>query len=118
MNIYSQTLVIIGLIFIALSTIGLHRFDTIYKKIHASTLSTTLGTIFIVASIIIYSIISYETSLEKIIGSTFILHSLIGLIAIIMTNCVSAHAIAKSAHKSGYDVKGNIDMLEVESSDE
>lgn len=114
MNNFSLTLLTIGLVFIGLSTIGLHRFDTIYNRIHAATLSTTFGTIFVVASILVYSVFNYETGLEGIANQTLVLHSLVALGAIILTNAVSAHAIAKSAHGSGYSPKSEIDMLKEE----
>ncbi len=114
MNLLTNILLIIGLIFVALATIGLHRFNTVYTRIHASTLSTTFGSIFLVLAIIVYSINNYQTGMQGIISQTFIIHSLVALIAILLTNPVSSHAVARAAHKAGYEVKGPKDDLSKE----
>ena len=76
------------------------RFPDVYTRLHAGTKCTTFGSLFIIGSVIIIGLKNWF--LEKDInGSVLAIHSAFALIAILLTNPVGAHAIARAAHKSG-----------------
>ena len=92
--------VIIGLIFNALGIIGLIRFPDVYTRMHATTKSTTFGTIFLCLGVIIYGIATLlgTGDLQYLM---LILHTIIAVFALAITNAVGSHAIARAAHRSG-----------------
>jgi multicomponent Na+:H+ antiporter subunit G len=105
MEIIIYICIIIGLFVNAMSVVGLFRFPDIYTRLHAATKTTTFGSIFIVAAVIIESLIHYDQ-----VNLTIIFHSAIALLVIIFTNPISAHAIARAAMLCGikpYGVKIN-----------
>ena len=101
----------IGVAFNMLGSLGLIRFPDVYTRLHAGTKCTTFGSVFICLSAIIYGLWKwYEGAEEMVIIS---LHSLLALIAILLTNPTGAHAIARAAHRSGVKpVNAVLDELE------
>ena len=102
---------IIGLLFNALGIIGLIRFPDVYTRMHATTKSTTFGSIFLCLGVIIYAI-------ATLIGTgdsqylMVILHTIVAVFALAITNAVGAHAIARAAHRSGQmPTPGVVDRL-------
>lgn len=103
-------LIIIGLLFNLLGVIGLLRFPDVYTRLHAATKCTTFGSMFIYAAVVVFGIvmaIGGKTGFSQL--ST---HTIIALIALLITNPTGAHAIAKAAHNSGVKPKCIIDKLE------
>jgi len=86
----------IGLFVNSMSIVGLLRFPDIYTKLHAATKTTTFGSIFIVAGVILDSLSSPDQTTVIII-----VHSIVALLVVIFTNPISAHAIARAALISG-----------------
>ena len=86
----------IGLFTNSMSIVGLVRFPDVYTRLHAATKTTTFGSIFIVGGVILYNIIHYEPE-----SLTIILHSFAALLVIVLTNPISAHAIARASMLSG-----------------
>ncbi len=82
----------IGLFINAICIVGLFRFPDIYTRLHAATKTTTFGSIFIVAGVILKTFFFDQTP-----NITIIVHSAIALLVIIFTNPISAHAIARAA---------------------
>jgi multicomponent Na+:H+ antiporter subunit G len=89
----------IGVFFTILAGIGLLRFPDVYTRLHAGTKCTTFGSIFLILSVVILGLESWY--LGDVNGSTLAIHSIIALVAILLTNPTGAHAIARAAHKSG-----------------
>lgn len=89
----------IGIFFNLLAGIGLLRFPDVYTRLHAGTKCTTFGSIFIIGSVIIIGLKWWWENDAN--GSVLALHSIFALIAILLTNPVGAHAIARAAHRSG-----------------
>lgn len=89
----------IGIFFNVLAGVGLLRFPDVYTRLHAGTKCTTFGSIFIIGSIILLGLRLWWE--QEVNGSVLALHSIIALIAILLTNPVGAHAIARAAHRSG-----------------
>jgi len=95
----------IGLFINAMCVVGLLRFPDLYTRLHAATKTTTFGSIFIVAGVILKTFLYDQTP-----NITIMVHSAIALVVIIFTNPISAHAIARAALIHGikpYGVKIN-----------
>ncbi|MDD1724093.1 MAG: monovalent cation/H(+) antiporter subunit G [Methanospirillum sp.] len=92
--------VAIGLIFNALGIIGILRFPDVYTRLHASTKATTFGTIFLGIAIIVYAVATYIGTAD---GQYLMLvvHTVIAIFALAITNAAGSHAIARAAHRSG-----------------
>ncbi len=101
----------IGVFFNLLAGIGLLRFPDVYTRLHAGTKCTTFGSIFIIGSVIILGFKTWY--LGDVNGSVLGIHSIAALLAILLTNPVGAHAIARAAHRSGVmPAKAVIDELQ------
>ncbi|NJE25790.1 cation:proton antiporter [Thermococcus sp. MV5] len=105
-------LLAVSIIFNLLGSLSLHRFPDVYTRLHGATKCTTFGTIFAVFAVVVHSIWQIkETNNPKYLQMA--LHSLVALIALMLTNPTGAHAIAKAAHLSGYKpAKAVIDAYE------
>lgn len=83
-------IVIIGLAFNFFGCVGLIRFPDIYSRLQASAKCVTLGTCGILLGLFVFK------------GFTAAgLKALLCLLFIILTAPVSAHALARSAYRSG-----------------
>jgi len=89
----------IGIFFNLLAGVGLLRFPDVYTRLHAGTKCTTFGSIFIIGSVILIGLKWWWDNDTN--GSVLAIHSIFALIAILLTNPVGAHAIARAAHRSG-----------------
>lgn len=96
----------IGVFFNVLAGIGLLRFPDVYTRLHAGTKCTTFGSIFIIGSVILFGLKNWWFG--DLNGSVLAIHSAFALLAILLTNPVGAHAIARAAHKSGVMPAGAI----------
>ncbi|MFW5928056.1 MAG: monovalent cation/H(+) antiporter subunit G, partial [Thermoplasmatota archaeon] len=93
--IFVMILLIISLIFNGLGVIGLHRFPDVYTRLHAATKCTTFGTIFMTFTVIAYSSREYIiTDNAKFLNLA--IHTVVALIALLITNPTGAHAIARA----------------------
>ena len=102
----------INMVFNLLGSLSLHRFPDVYTRLHGATKCTTFGTIFAVLAVVVHA--AYRLHLTgdpKYLQMA--LHSLVALIALLLTNPTGAHAIAKAAHLSGYKpAKAVVDAYE------
>ncbi|MBN1861102.1 MAG: monovalent cation/H(+) antiporter subunit G [Candidatus Thermoplasmatota archaeon] len=89
----------IGIFFNVLAGIGLLRFPDVYTRLHAGTKCTTFGSVFLIGSVILIGLKMWWD--HDVNGSVLALHSSLALLAILLTNPVGAHAIARAAHRSG-----------------
>ena len=99
LNIVTYIFIGIGLFFNLVGSVGLHRLPDMYTKLHAATKCTTFGSIFLILAVIIQAAGIWaqgETS-----QSVMCIHALLALVALLVTNATSAHAIARAAHRSG-----------------
>ena len=90
-----------GLLFNALGVAGILRFPDVYTRLHAETKMTTFGTIFICLAGIVYCISEYLI-LPDGRFTDLAVNIIIVLIALVFTNSVGSHAIARAAYKSGH----------------
>ncbi len=101
----------IGVFFNVLAGIGLLRFPDVYTRLHAGTKCTTFGSIFLIGSVVLIGLKMWWE--QDTNGSVLAIHSVLALIAILLTNPVGAHAIARAAHRSGVKpAKAVIDELD------
>jgi len=92
----SEILIGLGLFICMISILGLIRFPDVYTRLHAGTKATTLGSILIVAG----AIVSFLPGLDEK-EFTVMMHAILGVMLILFTNPISAHAIARAAMISG-----------------
>lgn len=105
----------VSVVFNGLGVIGLHRFPDVYTRLHAATKCTTFGTIFMTFTVVVYGSAKYYwTGQGQYLN--LVLHTIVALVAILVTNPTGAHAIARAAHKMGYHPKQAVrdDLVEEE----
>ena len=117
-NIITYIFIAIGLFFNIVGSIGLHRLPDVYTRLHAATKCTTFGSIFLIGAVVIQSVSLWVAEGISSPQSILSIHALLALVAILLTNPTSAHAIARAGHRSGVRPVGAvIDDLEEESHD-
>lgn len=94
----------IGIVANILGTVSLFRFPDVYTRMHGATKCTTFGSIFTSLAVIAYAISKY-VSLGEGRFLVLIIHTVIAVMALLVTNATSAHAIARAAHRSGVSPK-------------
>ena len=90
----------IGVVFNTLGVIGLLRFPDLYTRMHATTKATTFGSIFTSLAVIVYGLYQFFTVNDSQY-LTLAIHAFLAAACLAFTNAVSAHALARAAHKSG-----------------
>ena len=101
LNVIIYLFIVIGLFFQLLAAVGLHRFPDVYTRLHAGTKCTTFGSIFLIGAVVIESVSIWVTEGAASSQSVLTIHSIVALLAILLTNPTSAHAIGRAAHRSG-----------------
>ena len=89
-NTIAEWMIVIGLLFDLMGTIGLVRLPDIYNRLQAATKCVTLGTCMILIGLLVRSGVD-ALGAKALLAATFIL----------LTSPVGAHAIARGAHISG-----------------
>ncbi|MBN1857712.1 monovalent cation/H(+) antiporter subunit G [Candidatus Bipolaricaulota bacterium] len=111
MTILIYVLFGIGLAASVLGSVALVRFPDVYTRLHGATKCTTFGSIFTTAAVIVYGFARGGAAHQ-----TLAIHSIIALVALLLTNPTGSHAIARAAHRSGVKPVGAVvDRLEEES---
>ncbi len=93
----------ISLTFNGLGAVAMHRFPDMYTRLHGATKTTTFGTIFASLAVIAYA--AYNAWMYPHLEGKYFamcIHTLIALLALIVTNPTGAHAIARGAYRGGY----------------
>jgi multicomponent Na+:H+ antiporter subunit G len=89
-EIFGMIFIGVGLVFDFFGCLGLIRLPDVYNRLQASTKSVTLGTCGILFGLFLFK------------GFTAAgIKALLCILFIILTAPVSAHALARGAHKSG-----------------
>ena len=93
-------LLAVSVFFHVLGGVALLRFPDLYTRLHGQTKSTTFGSIFTVFAVLAYAISKYlETGMGKYLSMGT--HSIVALLALMITNATGAHAIARAARMVG-----------------
>ena len=115
LDIITYIFIGIGVFFNILAAVGLLRFPDVYTRLHAGTKCTTFGSVFLIGAVVLQSINVWVIEGLSSPQSVLTIHALIALVAILLTNPTSAHAMSRAAHRSGVKpVKAVIDDLEKE----
>lgn len=97
-EIIGMAFIVIGLIFDFFGCLGLIRLPDVYNRLQASTKCVTLGTCSILLGLFLFK--GFTASGIK---------AILCIVFIILTAPVSAHALARGAHKSGVKLwKGSV----------
>jgi multicomponent Na+:H+ antiporter subunit G len=89
-NIIGLALIAIGLAFDCIGCLGLIRLPDVYNRLQAATKCVTLGTCSMLFGVFLIMGVSAAG-----------LKALLGIIFLILTSPVAAHAIARGAHRTG-----------------
>jgi multicomponent Na+:H+ antiporter subunit G len=112
LNILSYVFIGIGLFFNFVGAFGLHRFPDVFTRLHAATKCTTFGSIFLIGAVIVQSAGIWATQGDSS-QSVMCIHTVLALVALLVTNATGAHAMARAAHRSGEKpVRKIVDDLE------
>jgi multicomponent Na+:H+ antiporter subunit G len=116
LNTLSYVFIGIGLFFNFVGAFGLHRFPDVYTRLHAATKCTTFGSIFLILAVIVQSAGIWAQGGTP--QSIMCIHSVLALVALLVTNATGAHAIARAAHRSGEKpTRAVVDDLEKKEND-
>jgi multicomponent Na+:H+ antiporter subunit G len=99
-DILIYTCLTIGVAFNTLGVIGLLRFPDLFTRMHATTKATTFGSIFTSLAVIVYGLWMFLSQSDSQY-LTLAIHAFLAAGCLAFTNAVSAHAIARAAHRSG-----------------
>ena len=94
-NVIGIIFITIGVVFDFFGCLGLVRLPDVYNRLQASTKSVTLGTCSIMFGT--FLIVGFTASGIK---------ALLCIVFLLLTAPVSAHALARSAHRSGVKLCG------------
>ena len=100
LNTLSYVFIGIGLFFNFVGAFGLHRFPDVYTRLHAATKCTTFGSIFLISAVIVQAAGIWAIG-GDLSQSIMCIHSVLALVALLITNATGAHAMARAAHRSG-----------------
>lgn len=101
-NVLIGVALVIGLFFNTLGVFGILRFPDIYTRLHADTKATTFGTIFIGLAVVIWAIREAIQDVAAGAWVNLILHILVAVVVLCVTNATGGHAIARAAWRAGH----------------
>jgi multicomponent K+:H+ antiporter subunit G len=87
-TILTSTFLIAGAAMTLLGSFGLLRFRGFYQRVHAPTLGTTLGTIFIATASVIHF---------SVLGTNSVLHELLLMVFVITTTPITLLVLVRAA---------------------
>ena len=87
-TILTATLLIAGAVVTLVGSFGLLRFRGFYQRVHAPTLGTTLGTIFITTASMIYF---------SALGTRPVLHELLVIVLVTTTTPITLMVLVRTA---------------------
>ncbi len=90
MTVLAIVLILIGLFFLVVGSIGMLRLPDVFTRAHALSLTDSLGALFVLGGLAVYE--GFSTNLLKILV-------VLGLIYLL--NPVIAHATVRAAYRSG-----------------
>ncbi|MCD6131111.1 MAG: Na+/H+ antiporter subunit G [Candidatus Hydrothermae bacterium] len=86
--IFGEILILIGVIFLFLGSLGVFRMPDVYNRLQAGTKCTTLGAFSTIVGV-------------GIIEPSWLPKSLVIAFFLLLTNPVAAHAIGRASYKMG-----------------
>ena len=102
----------VGMFFNTLGVVGILRFPDVYTRLHADTKATTFGSIFTSLAVIIYAAGKWLNTWDGQWAS-LVLHTVIAVVVLAITNATGGHAIARAALRRGHPpVQAVVNKLE------
>ena len=95
LSIILITLLLIGIFFNGLGSVGLMRFPDVYTRLHAATKCTTFGSIFTSFSVIIFGFYFWNVSDDSKFG-VLALHAFVALVCLVITKQTKATKACKA----------------------
>lgn len=92
MMIVAEVLILLGALFLLVSSLGTFRFRDVYNRLHAASISTSGGSILTGIGL------SLLASLHK---GTLVLRPLLIVLVIFVLSPVSSHVLAQAAYRTG-----------------
>ena len=90
MTLIAVALIVIGLFFLVVGSIGMLRLPNVFARAHALSVTDSLGAVFVLAGLAVYQ--GFTMNSLKI---------LIVLALVFLLNPVIAHATIRAAHRAG-----------------
>jgi multicomponent Na+:H+ antiporter subunit G len=91
-EIVISLLILIGVFFSVVGSVGLIRLPDVYTRLHAVTKSATLGIIALLSSVVLFFLGTDHVFTGKIF---------LGILFVFLTGPVAGHMIGRAAYKSG-----------------
>lgn len=89
-EIVAVAMLLIGVFFMLVSSIGLVRLPDVYSRMHAATKATTFG----MGGILLATSLAFHSAEVST-------HAILAIFFLFLTNPVAAHLISRSAYKKG-----------------
>ena len=83
-------LILVGLFFLIVGSIGMLRLPDVFSRAHALSLTDSLGAVFVLAGLAVYEGFSFN-----------LLRIFVVLVLVYLLNPVIAHATIRAAYRSG-----------------
>jgi multicomponent K+:H+ antiporter subunit G len=80
--------IVVGAVFTLIGSLGLVRLQNFYQRVHAPTLGTTLGTVFIAGASMIYF---------SVTGGRLVIHEFLIVVLVTVTTPVSLMILVRAA---------------------
>jgi multicomponent Na+:H+ antiporter subunit G len=90
MATFAEVLVLLGCLLVAISSIGLHRFDDVFARLHAAGKATSLGFLLIAAGALARDLPARAAG-ELVLAAGLLL----------LTTPVGVHMLARAAYRAG-----------------
>jgi multicomponent Na+:H+ antiporter subunit G len=94
MTVLAIVLIVFGLFFLVVGSIGMLRLPNVFTRAHALSLTDSLGAVLVLAGLAAYQGLSVDS-----------LKIMVVLGLVYMLNPVIAHATIRAAHRTGIDSK-------------
>ena len=90
MTVLAIGLIVIGMFFLVVGSIGMLRLPHVFARAHALSLTDSLGAVFVLAGLAVYQ--GFTMNALKI---------MVVLVLVYLLNPVIAHATIRAAHRAG-----------------
>lgn len=90
MTVVAIVLIVVGMFFLVVGSIGMLRLPNVFVRAHALSLTDSLGAVLVLAGLAVYQ--GFNMNFLKI---------MVVLVLVYLLNPVIAHATIRAAHRSG-----------------
>lgn len=90
MATFTEVLILLGCLLVAVSSVGLHRFDDVFARLHAAGKATSLGFLLIAAG-----------ALGRDLPARAAGELALASVLLLLTTPVGVHMLARAAYRAG-----------------